>query len=137
MDISIDNSEVKINLDNFLNKGFSQYLLDGLDKAGYVVENAAKRKAPVGTGELRNSITHVLDSDAIACEIGTNLEYAPYVEIGTGIYSSKGTGRKTPWVYQDARGDWHRTVGMKPQPFLEPAAKDNSNKILECFEDLI
>ena len=111
MGISIDNSEVKINLDKFLNKGFKQCLLDGLDKAGYVVENAAKSKAPVGTGELRNSIMHVLDSDAIACDVGTNLEYAPYVEYGTGIWAVNGDGRQERWSYQDAEGNWHSTIG--------------------------
>lgn len=137
MDILIDNSEIKVNLDKFINKELPQNLLDALERAGMIVENAAKRNAPVGTGELRNSITHAVDSASLACDIGSNLEYAPYVEIGTGIYSSKGNGRKTPWIYQDASGEWHKTIGMKPQPFLEPAASANTNKILECFEDIV
>ena len=34
------------------------------------------------TGRLRNSITHALDADGEAVYIGTNVEYAPYVELG-------------------------------------------------------
>ena len=32
------------------------------------------------TGRLRNSISHAVDGDA--AYIGTNVEYAPYVELG-------------------------------------------------------
>lgn len=50
------------------------------------VESAAKRLAPVDTGRLRSSITHELatDTQGLHGRIGTNVEYAPYVEFGTG-----------------------------------------------------
>lgn len=45
---------------------------------GEVVEGHAKEYSPVDTGNLRNSITHEPGED---CEyVGTNVEYAPYVE---------------------------------------------------------
>ena len=34
----------------------------------------------VDTGRLRNSISHTVDAEA--ADIGTNVEYAPYVELG-------------------------------------------------------
>ena len=35
----------------------------------------------VDTGRLRNSISHTVDGEAVY--IGSNVEYAPYVELGT------------------------------------------------------
>lgn len=51
------------------------------EAAGILVEGAAKTRAPVDTGRLRSSITHV-SSDAGAI-VGTNTEYAAAQEFGT------------------------------------------------------
>lgn len=55
------------------------------------VEGAAKRLCPVDTGRLRSSITHELAKDAqgIVGTVGTNVEYAAYVELGTSRMSAK------------------------------------------------
>ena len=50
------------------------------------VERAAKRNAPVDTGRLRSSITRsnvVRNGDSLEVAIGTDVEYGPYVELGT------------------------------------------------------
>lgn len=65
---------------------------DSLNKACLLVEDSAKAKAPVNTGTLRNSITYEVSGDVGT--VGTNLEYAPYVEFGTGLFSSLGDGRQ-------------------------------------------
>ena len=52
----------------------------GLEAIGMTAEGHAKKNTPVDTGRLRNSITHTADSNA--AHIGTNVEYAPYVELG-------------------------------------------------------
>ena len=52
----------------------------GLEAIGSVAEGHAKKITPVDTGRLRNSISHATDDDA--AYIGTNVEYAPYVELG-------------------------------------------------------
>lgn len=82
-----------------------------LEKIGLRAETHAKEKCTVDTGLLRNSITHALDGESTAISeykdnagkqkgayrgnapkessgkrvviIGTNVEYAPYVEYGT------------------------------------------------------
>lgn len=71
-----------------------------LEKCGLVAEGYAKLKCPVDTGRLRNSITHEVRESEKAVYIGTNVEYAPYVELGT---------RK-----------------QKAQPYLRPAAENHS-----------
>lgn len=108
-------------------------LLRGLEKIGLVAEGYAKKLCPVDTGNLRNSITHVVDEQEPAAIIGTNNEYAAYVELGTGIYA-EGGGRPTPWVYQDAKGNWHYTRGNKAQPFLKPAAADHVGQYRDILE---
>ena len=110
-------------------------LLRGLEKCGLAAEGYAKKLCPVDTGNLRNSITHVVDEDEPAVYIGTNVEYAPYVELGTGIYAEGGGGRPTPWVYQDAKGNWHYTRGNKAHPFLKPALADHTQTYKNIFED--
>ncbi len=110
-------------------------LLRGLEKCGLVAEGYAKKLCPVDTGNLRNSITHVVDEQEPAAIIGTDNEYAAYVELGTGIYAEGGGGRPTPWVYQDAKGNWHYTHGNKAQPFLKPAAADHAIQYRKILED--
>lgn len=109
-------------------------LLRGLEKCGLVAEGYAKKLCPVDTGNLRNSITHVVDEQEPAAIIGTDSEYGAYVELGTGIYAEVGGGRPTPWVYQDAKGNWHYTRGNKAQPFLKPAAADHAGQYRDILE---
>lgn len=53
---------------------------NGLEAIGLTAEGHAKKITPVDTGRLRNSISHATDDEA--AYIGTNVEYAPYVELG-------------------------------------------------------
>ena len=87
----------------------------------------------VDTGRLRNSITKAVEDQTVY--VGTNVEYAPYVEFGTGIYVSG--GRQTPWSYQDSKGNWHKTRGMKPRPFLRPAFEKNLDEFKAIFESIL
>jgi HK97 gp10 family phage protein len=79
-------------------KAFEQATDRGLEKIGLVAEGYAKKLTPVDTGRLRNSITHEVDGNDVY--IGSNVEYAPYVELGT--------------------------ARQKAQPFLKPAATEHS-----------
>lgn len=110
-----------------------------MKQACILVENEAKKNCPVDKGQLRNSITHEIDKTASGIEgsIGTNVEYAPYVEYGTGIFSSLGNGRQDKWSYKDAEGNWHTTIGQQPQPYLCPALDDNRKEIIDIFEKQI
>lgn len=53
----------------------------GLEAIGMTAEGHAKKITSVDTGRLRNSISHATDNEA--AYIGTNVEYAPYVELGS------------------------------------------------------
>lgn len=82
-------------------------LVAALEEVGLVAEGYAKRACPVDTGRLRNSITHIVDEGTRHVVIGTNVEYAPYVELGTRH--------------------------QKPQPFLKPAANDHASTYKGIF----
>lgn len=127
------------NLEKFKSEGLPKIIEKGLTNACLMIEGEAVKKAPSRDGQLRQSITHAVDMETKTGYIGSNLEYAPYVEIGTGIYSSEGTGRQdVPWVYRDLKtGKYYTTSGMKPQPFLQPAVDENKDRIMDCFKELI
>lgn len=121
----------------------------------------------IDTGRLRNSITHATKTtegrsyqyeddrgtkflsrigtgaEENAVYIGTNVEYAPFVEMGTGIYAEdedgmpNGEGRTDPWAYQDDDGNWHMTRGIKPVHFLKKAASEHTDEYKNLMEESI
>lgn len=102
----------------------------GMQTEGYAKENLTMLEA-VDTGNLRNSITHkVLENEV---HIGTEVEYAIYVELGTGKYAEG--GRPDPWVYQDDEGRWHWTAGNPAQPYLKPAVADHKQTYRNIIKD--
>ena len=112
-------------------------LLRAAEIIGGMAEGYAKELCPVDTGNLRNSITHkvVNDGQSVSIMIGTNVEYGPYVELGTGVEAEDGKGRQTPWSYKDRKGKWHRTSGRKPKPFLRPAIENHIDQYRHVIEE--
>lgn len=94
-----------------------------------------KDNSRVDTGRLRNSIAHTVVREDVY--IGTNLEYAPYHELGTGIYASQPGGRQTPWVYYDRHGKAHRTRGLYPIHFLKKAASEHTDEYKRIFKNVM
>jgi HK97 gp10 family phage protein len=119
---------------------------DDLEFAGtkgmLIVEGGARRNVSVDTGALRRSIiTKTLEKTENSVKIGTgtNLEYGPYLEYGTGIYAENGEGRDTPWAYKytGTKGPegWRTTVGMKAKPFLRPAYDENKERVQDAVRE--
>lgn len=73
-----------------------------LTMIGQQAEGYAKMMCPVDTSRLKNSITNQIDMQDNSVYIGTNVEYAPYVELGT--------------IRQD------------PHPYLKPAASEHGDE---------
>ena len=90
-------------------EAMQQAAVRALEKCGLTADGYAKKLCPVDTGNLRNSITHTVDEEEPAAYIGTNVEYAPYQELGT--------------------------IHMKAQPFLKPAVAANANTYRKIIED--
>ena len=125
---------------------FEAACLRALERCGLKGESLAKEelskpklhangevRPTVDTGNLRNSISHKVDSKEKSVYIGTNNEYAAYVELGTGKYAEG--GRQDPWVYQDSEGKWHYTNGQKPQPYLKPAVANHTQTYRNIIQD--
>ena len=131
-----NNSEMRIDVVNNsvqVGEAFRAACLRALERCGMEAEGYAKDLAPVDTGRGRNSISHKVDESEPAAYIGTNLDYMIYQELGTGIYAEG--GRPTPWVYQDAQGNWHWTRGNPAQPFLKPAVANHAGTYRNIIED--
>lgn len=81
-----------------------------LEMIGIEAERYAKEYCPVDTGRLRNSITHTREGEETVL-IGSNVEYAPYVEAGTSR--------------------------MKPRKFLHRAVFDHMSTYKEIAESCL
>lgn len=106
-----------------------QATIQWLFQACMLVEGQAVALAAVHTSRLRNSIDYVVDEAELIGYVGTNVEYAIYVEMGTGEFAENGMGRKGGWVYQDPSGEWFFTWGQEPQPYLRPSFRKNKSQI--------
>lgn len=102
LEIQADNIDLVVD-------GINDAVLRALEQIGMAAEGYAKDLCPVDTGRLRNSITHTVDEDKGAAYIGTNVEYAPYVELGT--------------------------EKQEAQPFLKPAASDYGQTYRNIMEE--
>ena len=137
MSVKID---VKSNREIF-EKAAQQAIENAMEQCGLLAEGYAQteltKKNAVDTGALRNSMTHkVVDSsNEVAMYVGTDSEYGVYVEMGTGKYV-KG-GRQDPWAFQDAKGNWHMTSGMKARPYVKPAIADHVDVYKKVIKDAL
>ena len=111
-----------------------------LGMIGVKAEKYAKALCPVGTpestgirgyrgGTLRNSITHqVVNENTL--EVGTNVEYAPYVELGTGPNFNP----PPDWEHFEAsKGIGIGKGYVTSRPYLRPAIENHKQE----YEDLI
>lgn len=122
------------NLDIVINDLISEEkITSALKKACALLEAEAKKKAPKDTGALRRSITSEVEGTEGV--VFTPLEYAPYVEYGTGLFAEVSGRKDVPWSYQDDEGNWHSTSGQKPQPFMRPALDENRDEILRILAE--
>lgn len=110
-----------------------------LETIGQLIEKYAKKLCPVGTvestgkkgyrgGTLRNSITHEVEEDVVA--VGTNVEYGPYVELGTGPHF------EAPPEWESFEVPGSKGVGrgyVRPRPFIRPAIEDHR----EEYQDVV
>ena len=98
---------------------------------GEAVKGHAKELCPVDTGAMRNSITFAIDNPFGKEEItvsvgtksvneGTNIYYAPYVELG----HHQQPGRYVPAIGKRLVRDF-----VPAKPFLRPAFENNMEEI--------
>lgn len=98
-------------------------------EACILVQGQAILLAPTNTARLKGSIDYQVDEGELVGYVGSNVEYAIYVEFGTGEFAENGRGRKGGWVYKDLSGEWFFTWGQEPQPYLRPAFRQTRKEI--------
>lgn len=84
---------------------------EAVKKATFDVEAQAKTRVRVDTGNLKNSLRSDFVSDGYTGIVGTNVEYAAYVEFGT--------------------------VRMSARPYLTPAADAVRPSFIKAMESLV
>lgn len=104
--------DVKItdNSGEFLN-ALPEQLEQALIAIGLTAESYAKADCPVDTGRLRNSITNAVEVGEQSVYIGSNVEYAAFVELGTSR--------------------------MKARPYLKPAATQHNAEYKSLAEQAL
>lgn len=141
INILADHSEEVLN-------AMKQQVAAGLEECGLQAENHAKdnvRDRPISehswyvrTGNLRQKITHRVQSSEKTVYIGTNVEYAPFVEYGTGPYVEDGSGRKdVPWFYKDEEGRGHLSYGIPPSHFLKKAVEEHTDEYKQIIKEAL
>lgn len=125
-----------------------------LEKCGLAAVNYATKLCPVVTATYATAL-HIRSSTAKkAAYIGTNSEYATYVEMGTGVYGPAhtsgywvyvvgGTSNKSKhpgkrYTFEEAKRivailrkkglDAHMTDGRKATPFIKPAVANHAEQ---------
>lgn len=81
------NFKLREDLSELIMQASENQIMRALEKVGIDAERYAKLMCPVDTGRLRNSISHTHDKNTVY--IGSNVEYAPYVEFGTSKQRAK------------------------------------------------
>lgn len=108
--MAVANVTFESHLGEFLD-AMPEQIEQALIAIGMMAETHAKEECPVDTGRLRNSITHEVDMNDQAAIIGSNVEYAAYVELGTSR--------------------------QKAQPYLRPAAENYGSEYKALVESAL
>ena len=114
-------------------KAIAQAAKAFLIEAAGELTSQVKRNTRVDTGQTKGSWRYeIKENEAL---VGSPLENTIWEEFGTGQYALKGNGRKTPWKYKDAKGNWHTTTGKKPSRALFNAFTKLKPKIQKMAEE--
>lgn len=100
-------------------------LYQGAQKIQGDAKRLIKAKGAFDTGRLHGSISVEAIPNGYA--IGTNVEYAPYIEYGTGSLGDPTVPHTTRKYWQN--GNWHAFRGMKARPYLRPALNINKKYV--------
>ena len=95
-------------------------MVPALEKAGGIVEAAAKANTPRDTAALQRSITHQVDAEGLSVKVGTNLSYAPYVH---GFMDGTATRSKPHFPPVAALAGWAARHGIPAGAVARAIAK--------------
>ena len=110
-----------------------------MTKSTLVIENRAKKKAPVAFNRLASSITSEVkkSGSGFIGRTGTDVKYAPHVEFGTKPHLapiSAEYARKYGFDVPAGKDYIMIRVSGKAQPFLYPSFKESQGDIKNFIE---
>jgi len=109
-----------------------QELSNEIGKTGFAIERRSKRKVPVDTGGLKQSIKTFHSGKKAFVEAGKN--YAPYIEFGTGskvdLTDMKALGIPDSYAKQ-FKGRGIKNINLPARPFLFPSARTEFLNLLK------
>lgn len=108
--MSIEFKDYSVEVKEKLNAATIAWLIEAAGE----VQAQVVRNTPVDTGQLKGSWAYNIQKGKGEAVIGSPLENSIWNEFGTGQHALHGDGRKTPWHYQDLKGNWHTTRGKRP-----------------------
>lgn len=137
--------KIEFNHADEIQKGVDDAINEALEIIGMKAEKYAKALCPVGTpestgvkgyrgGTLRNSITFDVDPEEHVLAVGSNVEYAPYVELGTGP-NFKAPPEWEQFETLPASGIGHGYV--RPRPYLRPALEDHMKQYANIMKQTL
>jgi len=126
-------------------------MVNAMREATLRVTADAKRLSPVDTGRLRASIAPevIVKGETVQGIVGSNVVYAPYMELGTGTFVGRPRHFPPPsaletWAKRHGMGSGYvvaRAIflkgGLKPRRFLQGAIEKNATKIHELLSSAI
>lgn len=118
---------------NVLGGNVDKALEKGLTQAAKQVQATAKELCPRDTGQLVNSIYSKTErrNGQLVGIVGTNCEYACYLEFGTGQRGAESPSPPKDPKNVSYRMDW---IGIRAQPYLYPAFTSNKANIQRILE---
>ena len=116
-----------------------------LNEIGDAAIEHIRETVPVDTGALRDSYMKDVDAANKRLRVGSPLEYAPFVELGTGPNYEQPPGWVTnlaqmghhdvdPWWYLGDDGEWHQGWFVRSQPHLRPAFLNHVKEYKDIFK---
>ena len=114
-----------------VNKLSKDAMVNAAISVGMLTSGYAQDLCPVDTGLLRDSITHAYSDDSshkVVLLVGTNVEYAPYVELG----HRQQPGRFVPKIKKRLVRSW-----VPGKPYLRPAFENHTTEIERIILDAL
>jgi hypothetical protein len=127
-------------------------MVNQMRRATILLERDAKKFSPVDTGRLRSSITHAVRTvgflpPVLQGAVGSNVKYAPFMELGTGTFAGKARVKMPPVQALEGWARRHkisaflvaraifRAGGLKAHKMFEKSLEKNEDKVVDLLDE--